>query len=193
MQLKKFKLFKNECVVKVISKHLNKKKRMNSTASGLLKGAIAGVAGVWIMDQITEYLYRNEDPKAYRKEKKAQVEGKYGAHVAASRMADAQNVRLNDKQLYAAGKTVHYLMGVMPGAIYGAYRHRVKGIGTWKGLLYGFGLFVVMDEIVAPLLGLTSGPRAYPWQAHARGLAGHLALGAITDASLKLIDKAVPA
>ena len=57
----------------------------------------------------------------------------------------------------------------------------------------GAGLFIVMDEIVAPLLGLTSGPKAYPWQAHARGLAGHLALGATTDASLKLINKAVSA
>lgn len=166
---------------------------MNNVTSGLLKGAIASVAGVWVMDQITEYMYRNEDPKAYRKEKRAQVEGKYGAHVAASRMADALNVRLNDKQLYTAGKTVHYLMGVMPGALYGAYRHRVKGIGAWKGLLYGAGLFIVMDEIVAPLLGLTSGPKAYPWQAHARGLAGHLALGATTDASLRLINKAVSA
>ncbi len=166
---------------------------MNKVTSGLLKGAIASIAGVWVMDQLTEYMYRNEDPKAYRKEKRAQVEGKYGAHVAASRMADALNVQLNDKQLFAAGKTVHYMLGVLPGALYGAYRNRVKGIGAWKGLLYGAGLFIVMDEIVAPLLGLTSGPKAYPWQAHARGLAGHLALGATTDASLKLINKAIPA
>lgn len=166
---------------------------MANTLSGLLKGAIAGAAGVWVMDQLTWYMYNNEDPKAYLKEKKAQVEGKYAAHAAASKMLNAANVQLNDKELYAAGKTVHYLLGILPGALYGAYRHRVKGVGAWKGLLYGAGLFILVDELIAPMIGIASGPRAYPWQAHARGLAGHLALGATTDASLKLINKVVPA
>ena len=165
---------------------------MSNVAKGLLKGAIAGAVGVWIMDQLTWYMYKNEDPLAYKKEKQAQVEGKYAAHVAASKLANTFNIQLDDRQEYAAGKGVHYLMGVLPGALYGAYRHKVEGIGAWKGLLYGTALFVLVDEIIAPLLGLTSGPRAYPWQAHARGLAGHLALGATTDASLKLLNKALP-
>lgn len=156
---------------------------------GLLKGAIAGAAGVFIMDRITWYMYKHEDPMAYKEEKEAQVDGKYAAHVAASKMADAVNAQLSERQLYTAGKSVHYLMGILPGALYGAYRHRVNGLNSWRGLLYGAGLFIMMDEIVAPLLGLTSGPRAYPWQAHARGLAGHLALGATTDATLLLLDK----
>ena len=166
---------------------------MNKKTSGFIKGAIAGAVGVWVMDKLTWYMYQNEDPLAYKKEKEAQVEGKYAAHAAASKLARSANVELDDRQLYVAGKTIHYMMGVLPGALYGVYRNRVKGIGAWKGLLYGAGLFVLVDEIVAPLLGIVSGPRAYPWQAHARGLAGHLAMGAATDASLKLINKAVPA
>lgn len=166
---------------------------MTNTTSGLLKGAIAGAVGVWVMDKLTWYMYRNEDPKAHRKEKKAQVEGKYAAIAAASKIMDALNVKRSSKQEYVAGKGIHYMMGVLPGALYGAYRHRVKGVGAWKGLLYGAGLFLLVDELVAPMLGIVSGPRAYPWQAHARGLAGHLALGATTDASLKLINKAIPA
>ncbi|CAA9313559.1 MAG: hypothetical protein AVDCRST_MAG56-6410 [uncultured Cytophagales bacterium] len=54
------------------------------------------------------------------------------------------------------------------------------------------GLFIVMDEIVAPLAGLASGPFAYPWQAHARGLAGHLTVGVTTDAVLGLLDQVLP-
>ena len=165
---------------------------MNDIAKGLLKGAIAGAVGVWIMDQLTWYMYKNEDPLAYKKEKEAQVEGKYAAHVAASKMARGLNIPLDDRQEYIAGKGVHYLLGVLPGAFYGAYKNQIKGVGAYKGLLYGAALFVLVDEIIAPLLGLTSGPRAYPWQAHARGLAGHLALGATTDASLKLLNKAIP-
>ena len=50
-----------------------------------------------------------------------------------------------------------------------------------------------MDELVAPLSGLSSGPLGYPWQAHARGLAGHLTVGATTDAAVRALDKMVPA
>ncbi len=39
------------------------------------------------------------------------------------------------------------------------------------------------------LRGLASGPTAYPWQAHARGLVAHLVLGATTDAVLGAADR----
>lgn len=50
------------------------------------------------------------------------------------------------------------------------------------------GLTVVNDEILAPVLGLASGLTHYPWQAHARGLVGHLVLGATTDTVLDVLD-----
>ena len=165
---------------------------MNKVALGLIKGALAGAVGVWVMDRITWYMYKHEDPLAYKEEKEAQIEGKYAAQVAASKLSSAFQLQLDERQEYIAGKSIHYLMGILPGAFYGAYRKKVKGPGALKGLLYGAGLFLLVDELVAPLLGLTSGPRAYPWQAHARGLAGHLALGATTDVSLKLMNKALP-
>ena len=43
------------------------------------------------------------------------------------------------------------------------------------------------------MAGLSSGPLAYLWQAHARGLAGHLAVGATTDAAVRVLDKVMPA
>ncbi|WP_229973018.1 hypothetical protein [Pontibacter harenae] len=58
--------------------------------------------------------------------------------------------------------------------------------------MYRLGLFVVMDEMVAPMAGLSSGPTAYPWQAHARGLASHLTVGVVTDGVLRGLDKALP-
>ena len=50
-------------------------------------------------------------------------------------------------------------------------------------------MFLVNDEILAPVLGLASGPAAYPWQAHARGLVGHLVLGAVTDTVLAVTEQ----
>jgi hypothetical protein len=154
----------------------------------VLKGAIAGAASVWVMDRITWYMYKHEDPMAYKQEKEAQKEGKYVAHVAADKMINALGVNATDKQHYYAGKTVHYLLGMVPAALYAVFRHRAEELTFGRGLAFGLGLFIVSDEITAPLLGLSSGPRAYPWQAHVRGLVGHLAVGATTDAVLKVMD-----
>ena len=40
-----------------------------------------------------------------------------------------------------------------------------------------------------PALGLTPGPNAFPWQAHAPGLVGHLTFGTVTDGTLRLLDR----
>ena len=159
----------------------------------VVKGAIAGAASVWMMDRVTWYMYKHEDREAYKQEKKAQIGGKYVAFVAADKIASVIGARMSDKQEYVSAKTIHYLLGMMPGALYGLLRHKVKGLDKGYGLLYGLGLFIVMDELVAPLAGLSSGPLAYPWQAHARGLAGHLAVGATTDVAVRALDKVVPA
>ncbi|MFD2999324.1 DUF1440 domain-containing protein [Pontibacter toksunensis] len=163
-----------------------------SIAAELIKGAIAGAASVWVMDKITWYMYQNEDPKAYLQEKKAQVHGKYVADVAVDKVLDATGANLDARERWMAGRGVHYFLGMAPGILYAAMRHKVKGLDAGGGSLYGFGLFVVMDEIVAPATGLSSGPAAYPWQAHARGLVGHLAVGVVTDALLNILDKALP-
>ena len=63
------------------------------------------------------------------------------------------------------------------------------GSGPGGGSLYGRGLFLVNDELLAPALGLAAGPLQYPWQAHARGLVSHLVLGAATDAALEVLDR----
>lgn len=166
---------------------------MASALKEIVKGAIAGAASVWMMDRVVWYMYNHEDREAYKQEKKAQVDGKYVAFVAANKMANAIGTRMTDQQEFIAGKTVHYLLGMMPGALYGLLRHKYKGLDKGRGLLYGLGLFIVMDELIAPVAGLSSGPFAYPWQAHVRGLAGHLTVGATTDAAVRALDKVVPA
>lgn len=155
----------------------------------MLKGAIAGAVGAWLMDRVTWAMYRGESPEAYRQEKEAQVKGMYASHVAAERAAAAVDVDLSSKQLDVAGQVVHYATGIVPGALYGALRNRFEVVGAGRGLLYGFGLFAVVDEGLVPVLGLSSGPAAYPWQAHTRGLVGHLVLGAVTDAVIEVLDQ----
>jgi hypothetical protein len=46
-----------------------------------------------------------------------------------------------------------------------------------------------IDELMNPPLGLTPGPQAFPWQAHARGFSGHLAFGLTSELVLEGLDR----
>lgn len=88
----------------------------------------------------------------------------------------------------SAGTGHHYLMGAGPGAIYGLLNRRLPRIRAGRGLVYGFALFLLQDELMGPMMAITSTPNEHPWQAHVRGLVGHLVLGAATDAAFEALD-----
>lgn len=154
-----------------------------------LKGAVAGAAGVWVMDRVGWSMYLRENPQALRREQAARPNGLDTAHNLAVRLAGLLGQELHPRQPNPWGIAAHYALGMLPGALYGVLRHRVRGLSGGQGLLYGLGLFIVEDETTGPLLGLASGPLAYPWQAHARGLVSHLVLGMVTDAVLRVMDR----
>jgi len=162
---------------------------MGGFGADAAKGALAGAAGVWLMDRVGWALYRREDPAALAREHAARPDGKDPAHVAAGRLAEAVGVELSPGQPHPVGSAVHYALGVVPAILYAPLRHRLGVPGIGRGLLYGLGLFLVNDELLNPALGLASGPAAYPWQAHARGLVAHLVLGVATDAALDALDR----
>jgi hypothetical protein len=162
-----------------------------SLARDLLAGAAAGALAVWVMDRVGWWLYDREDPRALAREHAARVEGMDPAHVLANRVADALGRPLTPRQPHPAGVAVHYAIGVKPAMAYAALRRRWPALGAGRGLAYGLGLFLLVDEGLVPALGLASGPAAYPWQAHARGLVSHLVLGAVTDLALDAIDRAL--
>ncbi len=163
--------------------------RGRGLAASAAKGAIAGAVGTWVMDQVGWGMYLREDAQALEREKLARVGGKDVAHVAAGKLAAAVGRKLMPEQPHPVGIAMHYALGIVPGSLYGALRGRVAGVAAGRGLLYGATLFLVNDEILAPALGLASGPTAYPWQAHTRGLVSHLVLGAATDTVLDVLDR----
>lgn len=166
-------------------------RRNGDVIGNMVKGAIAGAVGVWALDKVTWALWDREDPAKLDQEFEARPGGLDPAHVMANRAAEALGKELTPKQPHPAGIAVHYALGIMPGALYGAFRHRLPEIGAGRGLLLGLGLFLIQDEGLNPLLGTSGRPTEYPWQAHARGLVGHLVLGAVTDVTLDVLDQAV--
>jgi hypothetical protein len=156
--------------------------------SDWMKGAIAGAAAVWVMDRVGWYLWERESSEQLYQEFVARVDGLDPAHVVANRLAGAVGRPLSPRQPHPAGIAVHYGIGMGPAMAYAALRRDMPEIAAGRGLLYGLGLFLVVDEGAAPLLGIAGPPGAYPWQAHARGLVTHLVLGAVTHAVLDLLD-----
>lgn len=162
----------------------------HSVGSDLLKGAVAGALGVWVMDKVGWRMWDREDPQALDRELRARPHGRDVAHEMAHKAAGAVGVQMADRQPHPAGMAVHYALGVVPGAIYAAARRRAPKVAVMSGAVYGFALWALNDEAVAPLLGVAAGPTEYPPQAHVRGLVSHVALGVATDLALDAMDRA---
>jgi hypothetical protein len=156
-------------------------------AGDLVKGALAGVAATWVMGQVTTYLYENESKQAREAEDEARG-GKTAYGVAAEKAAGIVGQELSGDQRQQAGSAIHWVLGAGAGAVYGAMRHRVPAADFGNGLLFGTAFWAVVDEGANTALGLTPGPAAFPWQTHARGLAGHLVFGVAADTVLRALD-----
>ena len=156
----------------------------------LIKGAIAGAVATWVMGKVTGALYAREDRWVRRQEDDAR-EGKTAYGAAAERAAAAVGATLGDKRREQLGSALHWTLGIGTGAAYAVLRRRFRALGRVSGIGFGTAYWAAVDEALVPALGLTPGPRAFPWQTHARGLAGHLTFGTITNGTLKLLDAIV--
>ena len=128
-------------------------------------------------------------PKARREEDDARG-GRSAYEAAAEKAAAAAGTSL-DRDRARAGR-VGDPLGT--GDRCGRGLRRCSGAGSrgWAsrpGPLSGTAFWGFLDEGMVPALGLTPGPTAFPWQAHARGLVGHLTFGTVTEGTLRLLDR----
>lgn len=163
-----------------------------SLAGDLVKGAVAGALGVWALDRVTWFMWNREEPEALAREEAARPLGLDPAHLVAHKIHRQVDREAEPKQPSAGGLAVHYSLGVVPGALYSALRHRWGASSAVAGAAFGVGLFLLQDVLLNRLLGLSGPARDYPWQAYARGFVGHAVFGATTDLALRAMDGAVP-
>ncbi|MDQ3138435.1 MAG: DUF1440 domain-containing protein [Gemmatimonadota bacterium] len=162
-------------------------RRRHTIGADLIKGAIAGAVATWVMGKVTDTMYERENRKARQQEDEARG-GKSAYGVAAEKAARALGSPLRGKQGEQLGAGLHWALGIGAGAAYAVARRRFESVGRAAGFGFGTAFWALVDEGVVPALGLTPGPRAFPWQTHARGLAGHLTFGTVTDGTLRLLD-----
>ncbi len=159
----------------------------NGVFGDVVKGALAGVAASWAMGPVTSYLYEHESKQARQAEDEARG-NKTAYGVAAEKAADAVGIELSEDQRKQTGSAIHWALGAGAGVAYGVLRNRVPGLGAAGGLLFGTAFWLAIDEGANYALRLTPGPTAFPWQTHARGLAGHLVFGVVAHAALNTLD-----
>lgn len=155
----------------------------------VIDGVFAGAIATWALDKVTTVLYETESAAAREREDVAR-NGKTAYGVAAEKAAGAVGVVLSEKERDRYGMAIHWALGLGAGVAYSALRQRSASASRAGGLLFGTAFWLAIDETVTPALGLTKGPAAFPWQTHARGLAGHLAFGAVAEATLSAIQPA---
>jgi hypothetical protein len=158
-------------------------------AGDLIKGAVAGAVATWAMGRTTTWLYEREPERVRNRENEARGGQSAYTNLAES-LAGLAGVELSDDGKSRGGTAIHWATGIVAGMNYAALQRYRPEISAGFGVPYGMGMYLVLDELLNPLLGLTPGPAAFPWQAHARGLAGHVVFGAVNDATLKALEKA---
>jgi uncharacterized membrane protein YagU involved in acid resistance len=152
----------------------------------LFSGIVAGVVATWIMTRVTTVMYERENRAAREREDSARG-GRTAYEAAAEKGADLLGKVLTHEQRARWGLAIHWGLGIAAAVLYAALRIQLDSPDLRHGLMYGFVFWLVMDETVTPLLRLTPGPLAFPWQTHVRGLIGHLVFGAVAELTLTLL------
>lgn len=152
-----------------------------------VKGAVAGFAGMKAMERATAFMYQHEPPDA-REAYQEVTGGKYTPERTAAAMDEALHLKLTEQQRAMLAVRSHQMVGIGAGIAYALARRRFGWVDSGQGLLFGTLFALVFDEGLTPLVGLAEPPQSYPWQAHARGVAGHIAFGLVADTVLDALD-----
>jgi putative membrane protein len=111
---------------------------------------------------------------------------------AAERIAETVlHTELPEELKPAAGEAVHYGMGMLSGAIYGAVAEVLPIVRAGNGLLFGAVLWLIADETAVSATGLAKRPSAYPPSTHAYALSSHLVYGFVTE-TVRRVLRLVP-
>ncbi|MGA7616807.1 MAG: DUF1440 domain-containing protein [Thermoanaerobaculia bacterium] len=166
-----------------------KEQNGRSLLADVALGAAAGLAGAWLMNQTTTAIYDHQSEESLEEEHRVRG-GESAYETAAEKAARAFGQELTKDQKSTAATAIHWSLGPAAGAIYGALRHAMPSLGAGSGIAYGLLFWLAVDEGANTALGLTPPPQKFPWQAHARGVAGHLVLGATIESAFDLFDRA---
>jgi hypothetical protein len=155
--------------------------------SSLLQGLVIGIAATQALDWLSIVLYEGEDRRTRRAEDRAR--GNLHAYErAVDTVVRASGVKLPVAEVRRWGWRFHKVFGALGGVGYLLARRRNRKIGYGSGLAFGVAFFLVVDELLIPVLRLTPGPRAFSWKVHARGAVSHIAYGVAAERVARALE-----
>lgn len=163
---------------------------------GLLGGA-AGLLAMELIKRATAPLVKRGTPRATSEELTARTSrSAVGRHHGPDESATDAFGRIAYETVTGRAPSpgaqrklswaVHIGYGLMVASLYGAVRGgRDRGVAraVLGGALFGAGLWLLGDELVVPLFGLSDKPTSYPVTTHLQSLAQHLGFGVATAAT----------
>lgn len=142
----------------------------------IIGSAVAGLGTTLLMEYASSWLYEREDEHARTREE--QLRPGMPTTVLVRKAARLLGRELEEDRATKLGTWTHYAFGAAGGPT--AKLLTARGIPPLKaGLAVATGMSVFADEGLNTLLGLTPPPKAFPWQAHARGCAAHAVYGIV--------------
>lgn len=151
-------------------------------------GALAGLLATYAMGPVTNFLYQREDEAKKRREEALRKE--QPVEVLAGRLIELAGATPTEPLKKKLGMVVHLGYGMGWGVLYAFLRRRTPILRKALGLPFGVLFALVGDEIMNQVMGLTAPPKAWPIEAHLRGLAGHVAYAAAAEGTFRAIDAA---
>jgi putative membrane protein len=155
----------------------------------LVRGLVVGLCATQALDWVSILLYEGESRATRAAENRARG-NRQAYEVAVDRMATRAGRTLTEAQIHRWGWRFHKTFGLLGGVAYLALRRAFPRLRWGCGLAFGATFFLLVDEILTPLQGLSPGPRAFSWKVHARGAAAHVAYGVAAEATARLLDRA---
>jgi hypothetical protein len=140
-------------------------------------GISAGLLATWATD-LAQGPLRRTTPDSIKRHEERVSPGPSSSHVAAQRIAEKLGRPLDDRRVGVAAKAVHYGLGMAWGPVYGLLRRHGGMRPFGAGLVAGASLSLLVDEGLAPALGLSAPNRDCPPATHVRGFVAHLVWGA---------------
>lgn len=156
---------------------------------GIVAGAVGGLVASFAMSEyqaLTAKFSESENKKPQRK--KDEPANVKAAKAVSERVFDH---KLKKAEKEPAGEVMHYVMGGVSGAIYGATAE-LTGVTTMgAGLPFGSAVWAIADDVVVPALGLSKSPTQYPLSTHAYALSSHWVYGLVTEVVRRAVRKAL--
>ncbi len=150
--------------------------QLQMLAADIGLGLIGGYAGTKLMGPVSTKLLAMESEDDQKQEQAVSPGSPY--ELAARKAVTLLGLHPSDEIIKKVGTPIfHYGLGASWGPLYLLLRRQAHLNPLLAGLGTSLAPFLIVDECLTPMLGLSAPDRAYPPATHLRGLVSHLAFG----------------